>query len=326
MAGNYSYDHLPTLEESQDIAEYIDTAWRASSSDNAHDSQTTLRHPSSSSSLQSYSAVEQRDAADRASLNSFGTYASSSSSGTSIEKLKNGFKSGISRIRRKPLPRYMQGSIRRHPAAEIEPTRIGRGVWKDQLLVDRSLRSMALLMSLFAIAMIIVICVNIKAFAQRNNKFTSSIGGETQDCKTVTHTNTALLFLINIAATMVLGCSNTYQQLVTSLKISDLRHVLEKFGDSRVGTNSPFNINHKSEGKKTSWAAWLLLIFSELFLKRDTSSPANDTPASLPIHFLGIPNHSASTSNADFRYSKLSHWALVYSGAAKESGIQRNIF
>lgn len=53
------------------------------------------------------------------------------------------------------------------------------------------------------------------------------------------------------------------------LKINDLKHALSKFGDSRVGTNSPFSIKHKKEGKKKAWAAWCLLIVT-----------------SLPIHFL----------------------------------------
>jgi hypothetical protein len=68
---------------------------------------------------------------------------------------------------------------------------------------------------------------------------------------------------------MVLGMSNTYQQIVTSLRISDLRYALSKFGDSRVGTNSPLNIRHKEKGKKRAWAAWFLLIFT-----------------SMPVHFL----------------------------------------
>lgn len=68
---------------------------------------------------------------------------------------------------------------------------------------------------------------------------------------------------------MVLGMSNTYQQIVTSLKIRDLKYMLSKFGDSRVGTNSPFNIQHKQHGKKKAWAAWLLLILT-----------------SMPVHFL----------------------------------------
>lgn len=53
------------------------------------------------------------------------------------------------------------------------------------------------------------------------------------------------------------------------MNIGDLKHVLSKLGDSRVGTNSPFNINHKKEKRKRAWASWALLIST-----------------SLPVHFL----------------------------------------
>lgn len=234
---------------------------------NSFNPQWTLQQLSPTApSPPAYNSIDRTDLGDRSSVKSFNTYGtSSSSSSTSIDKLKSGW----NRIRKKPLPRYLQGSIRRHPAADIHPNRIGRGVWKDQFLVDRSLRSMALLTTVFAIAMIIVVATNLGSFLDRKNKSTSSVGGKPRDCATVTHQNTALLLLINIAATMVLGMSNTYQQLVTSLCIGDLKHMLEKFGDSRVGTNSPFNINHKQNGKLKSWLAWLLLITT-----------------SLPVHFL----------------------------------------
>ena len=58
---------------------------------------------------------------------------------------------------------------------------------------------------------------------------------------------------------MILGMSNTYQQIVTSLKVSEIRCVLSKHGDSRVGTNSPMAINHKRTGKVKTWVSWLLL-------------------------------------------------------------------
>ncbi|KAF1851391.1 uncharacterized protein K460DRAFT_272419 [Cucurbitaria berberidis CBS 394.84] len=246
MAANYSYDKLATNQESQDISE-------------------VMLRPLSFPTHTSYSSVDQRNVTDFASVKSFSTFSSSTGS-SSIGKLK----SLGNRIRRKPLPRYLNGSIRRHPAAEIEPTRVGRGVWKDQLLVDRSLRTMAATMTAFAIAMIILIATYATHFNGRPNPNTTSVGGDnTRSCKDVTKTNTALLLLINVCATMVLGMSNTYQQLVTSLKISDLKFVLSKFGDSRVGTNSPFSINHKQSGKKRAWCAWLLLILT-----------------SMPVHFL----------------------------------------
>jgi len=260
MAENHSYDKLPAIQESEDIAEYLDTAWQ---SDKPRDSIAMLSPLSASPS---YVSFQRNDTADLSSLNSSNTTTSSSSS---VEKIKSGWEKSISRIRRKPVPRYMQSSVQNHRAAEIEPARISRGVWKDQFLVDRTLRGMALLTTVFAFAMLTVVCVYAGDFGNRANKFSSSIGGKTMDCDDVTHTNTIILLAINVAATMLLGMSNTYQQLVTSLKIGDLKHMLEKFGDSRVGTNSPFNINHMQSGKRKSWAAWMLLVAT-----------------SIPIHFL----------------------------------------
>ena len=273
MPTNYSYDQLPALRETQDIAEYVDMAW-SSERDAASDLGSTPRPPSNS-----YTFSNRRDTIDGSSLKSFSTEETlktssseetSSSTRSGLRNLKDGWSKGlVSRVRRKPLPESTRGSIRKHPAAEIEPTRVSRGVWKDQLLVDRSLRSMSVLTTAFAIAMIVVIATNAKSFGARVNKFTSSVGGETQDCKTITQINTGVLFLVNVGATMVLGMSNTYQQIVTSLQAGDLEFMLRKFGDSRVGTNSPWNINHKKKGKVKAWAAWLLLVFT-----------------SLPIHFL----------------------------------------
>ncbi|KAF2813074.1 uncharacterized protein BDZ99DRAFT_339159, partial [Mytilinidion resinicola] len=143
------------------------------------------------------------------------------------------------------------------------------GWWQDQLLSDRSIRGMAALTAVFAIAMIIIMATNANAFRHRPNKNSTSVGGQEQSCKSVQRTNSALLILINIAATMILGMSNTYQQMVTSLKVGDIKYVLSKYGDTRVGTNSPFAINHKREGRLNSWLAWVLLIST-----------------SLPVHFL----------------------------------------
>lgn len=269
MSTNHNYDRLPALYGSQAIAEYADTAGRVEDSP-SHDGTGPDSRPATSSPLShSNSFLASGDTTNASELTSFGTDNTCSSTSSAFQKSKGGLVKSMSMIRRKPLPAYMQSSIHQHLASEIEPTRIGRGVWKDQLLVDRSLRGMNLLMVSFAVAMILVIAFNAKAFGERLNKNTSSIGGAEQDCKTVTRTNTVLLLLINVAATMILGMSNTYQQLITSLKPSDLKYMLERFGDSRVGTNSPWNINRKKQGKIGSWAAWLLLVCT-----------------SLPIHFL----------------------------------------
>lgn len=302
MSDNYNYDKLSVLQESQDIGEYIDGAWKAhevSEHDDMSDLGSLLNRSTTSHSHSSYTPLKRKDTTGHSSIDTFTAGENSTSGSIGLRRLKDTWTKGVvNRVRRKPLPRHMQGSIRKHPAAEIEPTKVSRGVWKDQLLVDRSLRSMSILMSALAIAMIIVVAANAKAFGTRANKFTSSVGGKTQDCETVTRINTALLFIINVAATMVLGMSNTYQQIVTSLQTSDLKYMLQKFGDSRVGTNSPWNINHKRNGRVKSWAAWLLLVCT-----------------SLPVHFLAnsligpsyiieppsvvIPNNSTG----DYRYS-----------------------
>ncbi|KAL8802277.1 MAG: hypothetical protein Q9182_003929 [Xanthomendoza sp. 2 TL-2023] len=81
--------------------------------------------------------------------------------------------------------------------------------------------------------------------------------------------NVVIHLVINLAATMILGMSNTFQQLITSLSTKELRFALSTVEDSRVGTNSPFNINHKQKGKLSAWLQWILLIGT-----------------SLPVHFL----------------------------------------
>ena len=64
--------------------------------------------------------------------------------------------------------------------------------------------------------------------------------------------------MLNLSA--ILGMSNTYQQLVTSLNMKEIRWALIKYGDCRVGTNSPSTINRKEKGKLQTWSAWLMLV------------------------------------------------------------------
>ena len=68
---------------------------------------------------------------------------------------------------------------------------------------------------------------------------------------------------------MTLGMSNTFQTVVSSLKADELRTALSKYGDARVGTNSPFNINRKRSGKLRAWLAWFLLVLTSLVSKFD---------------------------------------------------------
>lgn len=151
------------------------------------------------------------------------------------------------------------------------------------MLVDRSLRSMAGFTSVCAIVMLIIVCCYLPAFKKRLNTHSTSVGGKdgencsTSQSRTIVSAfeklscNSKLISLskathlfINIAATMLLGCSNTYQQLVTSLKVDEIPWVLCQRGDSKVGLNSPWSINHKRAGKAKAWLAWILLIATSL--------------------------------------------------------------
>ncbi|KAM3074282.1 hypothetical protein ACMFMF_006297 [Clarireedia jacksonii] len=144
------------------------------------------------------------------------------------------------------------------------------GWWKKQMLVDRSLRTMAGLTFLSAMIMLIIIIAYLPSFTRRLNKHSTSVGGkEGESCSSMESRNIAVHLFINIVATMILGCSNTYQQLVTAPKVEEIPWILSKKGDCKVGTNSPWNINVKKTGKTKAWLSWALLIST-----------------SIPIHFL----------------------------------------
>ncbi|KAF2627644.1 hypothetical protein BU25DRAFT_440024 [Macroventuria anomochaeta] len=238
MAGNYNYDQLATVHETQDIA-------------NANKAFNNI-----SPILPPWTSLDEKPGF--VSVNSFDTFDSTNSSTSSFEKLK---KLGH-RIRRKPLPRYLRGSMRVHPATEIESRRVSKG-------------GMAALMTLFAIGMIIVIPY-------------------------VTYTNTAMLLLINICAIMILGMSNMYQQLVTPIKITYLKHVLSKFDDSRFGTNSP----------KQSWAAWAFLVLT-----------------SMPVHFLGrcLLGHNEQILPNEVLFHDVANMAAMYYGTSSNYYSQRSL-
>ncbi|KAI4098222.1 MAG: hypothetical protein L6R37_006592 [Teloschistes peruensis] len=129
---------------------------------------------------------------------------------------------------------------------------------------------MAATTTLFAFIMVVICLVHSSELAHRANKSSTSVGGKSnQTCESMEGRNVVIHLVINIAATSILGMSNMFQQVVTSLSSSELRWVLSKHEDSRVGTNSPFNIKHKRKGKIQAWLQWLLLIAT-----------------SLPVHFL----------------------------------------
>ncbi|KKY28334.1 hypothetical protein UCDDS831_g00304 [Diplodia seriata] len=145
---------------------------------------------------------------------------------------------------------------------ERENTRPGHGLWSQLMLVDRTLRGMAALTATFAVVMVVICVVYAKDFREHMQDMpnSTSVMIASGTSSAMNRKAEAYKFLINIAATMILGMSNTYQQLLTALTVDDLKHALYKYGDSRVGTNSPFSIKHKRNGRLRAWLAWILLI------------------------------------------------------------------
>ncbi|KAH7399834.1 hypothetical protein BKA64DRAFT_707518 [Cadophora sp. MPI-SDFR-AT-0126] len=181
-------------------------------------------------------------------------------------RLRKGFRSNVQRL----WPKKSVQSARTTSTFDGNFAHGRPGWWKKQMLVDRSLRSMAFFTAVCSLVMFIIIFAHLGDFKNRINTHTTSVGGKDgENCTSIEKKNVAIHLFINIAATMVLGCSNTYQQLVTALKVDEIRWVLSKRGDSKVGTNSPWSINHKRKGKTLAWLAWLLLILT-----------------SVPVHFL----------------------------------------
>ncbi|KAH7064738.1 hypothetical protein B0J12DRAFT_9729 [Macrophomina phaseolina] len=112
-----------------------------------------------------------------------------------------------------------------------------------------------------------------------------------------------LKFLINVGATMILGMSNTYQQLLTALKAEDVRHALVKYGDARVGTNSPFSINHKSKGRLRAWLAWTLLICTSMPIHLLANSVIGVTDfygLKMDVHYIPSTNTSSVISTSSY--------------------------
>ena len=98
----------------------------------------------------------------------------------------------LPRQRRKSLGAWAQYSstTRENPTPE-EPFAVGeKGWWDRQMLVDRSLRSMAALTTIFAIIMISVCCTFMHDFTHRKNLHSTSVGFEKpKDCRTTEKLN-----------------------------------------------------------------------------------------------------------------------------------------
>lgn len=188
---------------------------------------------------------------------------------------------------------------------ERENTRPGHGLWTELMLVDRTLRGMAGLTTVFAVIMIIV-CI---CYAKRFNEHIDAMPNSTSvrisrgSKSSMNHKAEGFKFLINVAATMILGMSNTYQQLLTALKVDDLKHALYKYGDARVGTNSPFSINHKRKGRLKAWLAWILLICTSMPVHLLANSVIGVTEyygMKMNVHYSSVFNTTQSGSRGDY--------------------------
>ncbi|KKY23241.1 hypothetical protein UCDDS831_g02972 [Diplodia seriata] len=191
---------------------------------------------------------------------------------------------------------------------EREATRLGSSWWRREMLVDRSLTGMAALTSLFAVIMLIVCISASPEFSHQleKNPNSTSIAFHKGHCKSVEPGYQALKFLINVASTMILGMSNTYQQLATALRVEDLAYMLSKHGDCRVGTNSPFAINYKRTDRLKSWLSWLLLIM--------TSMPIHLLANSLVDFEQWYEDYYFSTTDYYHSYGTYSDSALILTG------------
>lgn len=80
-----------------------------------------------------------------------------------------------------------QKHTRRQPSSTFSSVKgfavTGHGLWENQMLVDRSLRSMALLTSLLAAIMCSLVFVCLKDFNKRPNKTSTSVYAGDEDCK-----------------------------------------------------------------------------------------------------------------------------------------------
>ncbi|MCJ1269420.1 hypothetical protein MMC22_009312 [Lobaria immixta] len=197
----------------------------------------------------------------------------------------------------------------------------GKGWWKQQMLVDRSLRSMAALTGTFALIVLIICLAYLPHLVGRKNKHSSSIGGSLQNCESVQRKGVvspskrslgrainpeislkAIHLLINIAATMTLGMSNTYQQLITSLKVNEIRWMLSKHEDSRVGTNSPMTIKHKKNGKP------LHLLANSIIGPSYYMTPTQDLRYNLDYN-------TVISSDSQYRIDQATCWNTFMSGS-----------
>lgn len=103
-------------------------------------------------------------------------------------------------------------------------------------------------------------------------------------CDTIEKKSTGIHFLINILATLILGTSNTYQQIATSLTGKEFQRAIQKAGNARVGTNSPTYIRFKRPWayRWKSYLSWVFLLGTSLpihLLANSVIGPSYYAPA-----------------------------------------------
>ncbi|KAB2572431.1 hypothetical protein DBV05_g8912 [Lasiodiplodia theobromae] len=200
---------------------------------------------------------------------------------------------------------------------ERENTRPGHGLWSELMLVDRTLRGMAALTSTFAVVMIVICVVYAKDFTKHMESLPNSTSVTISSGSDSDRKAEAYKFLINVAATMILGMSNTYQQLLTALTVDDLKHALYKYGDARVGTNSPFSIKHKRDGRLRAWLAWILLICTSMpvhLLANSVIGVSDYYGVRLNVHYHPEDN---ATSNSSYSFGGFDCYSALRTGQAR---------
>ena len=106
---------------------------------------------------------------------------------------KGGF--SLKRLRPNRSRAYTQGSLDSQPSVFQGGFATRKsGWWKRQMLVDRSLRSMAALMTVFAFAMVVLCASYFSAFLRRGSSHSTSVGARVgESCKAMETQNTVCL-------------------------------------------------------------------------------------------------------------------------------------
>ena len=111
---------------------------------------------------------------------SFAAHSTSQSDGMEIPLIEN------TSTKPQSASRWPRHSATLRQRFEAEPTVRPTGWWNDQMLFDRSLRSMAILMTLYATIMTIVCIAYLKDFVHRGNPHSTSVGQKKgRSCKSL---------------------------------------------------------------------------------------------------------------------------------------------